>query len=275
MKTKLVAEIGINHNGDIELAKKLIDAAVLGGCSYVKFQKRTIDAVYTKEELDKYRESPFGLTNREQKEGLEFNKEEYDVIDQYCKEKGIKWFGSPWDVKSVDFLMKYNPEYIKLASASLSDTTIINKINEYNVKVIVATGMGTKDELDKCLDILGSKISWILSCTSTYPTLASDMNMNKIKTLQKMYGDYNIGFSNHSAGTLFITMAAILGCGMIEYHITLDRAMYGSDQAASIEVPGLMKIKDYIESIEKSWGSGEIQCLDNEKPIKDKLRTSK
>lgn len=283
MKTKLIAEIGINHNGDIKLAKELIDIAVLGGCQYVKFQKRTIEDVYTKEELDKERKSPWGTTNREQKKGLEFDKEEYDEIDKYCKEKGIKWFGSPWDAKSVDFLMQYNPDYIKIASATLTNKAILNRIKywldniEENIekkqtKVIIATGMSNEEEINNCLNILGNKVEYILSCTSTYPTKTVDMNMKKIITLKNKYPNYKIGFSNHSSGILFITMAATLNCEIIEYHITKDRTLYGSDQASSIEISGVIKIKDYVENIENSWGTGDINCLENEIEIKKKLR---
>ncbi len=274
----LVAEIGINHNGDINIAKKLIDAAILGGCEFVKFQKRTIEKVYTKEELDKDRESPFGTTNRQQKEGLEFGKEEYDEIDRYCKEKGIGWFASPWDVDSVDFLMQYDCPFIKVASAMNSNIELLEKIKETGKKVIISTGMTFKEELDKVLELFGDQVKYILSCTSTYPTKIEDMNMMRIITLLAGYGcdatdkPYKIGFSNHSSGIGFITMAYVLGAEMAEYHITLDRTTYGSDQASSIELPGIMKIKDIVDSYEKSWGDGEIKCLDNEKPIKDKLR---
>jgi len=277
MNTKLVAEIGINHNGDMEIVKKLIDNAVEGGCQYVKFQKRTVEDVYTPEELDKYRESPWGTTNRQQKMGLEFGKDEYDEIDAYCKEKGIEWFASPWDAKSVDFLMEYNPPYIKVASAMVTNKPMLEKIKEAvdgtDTRVIVAVGMTTEDELEAYLDILGEYTDYILSCTSSYPTPVEDMNMNRIKTLQDKYGPlYNIGFSNHSQGITFMLMAYCLGAKMIEYHITLDRTMYGSDQAASIETPGVRRIRKYLESFDKAWGNGALGCQPSEVPIKEKLR---
>ena len=154
----LVAEIGINASGDVNIAKKLIDIAKLGGCEFVKFQKRTVEDVYSKEELDKYRESPFGTTNRAQKIGIEFEKDEYDEIDKCCKEKEIKWFASPWDIKSVDFLMQYNVPYIKVASASITDKKLLNKIKETSIPVIISTGMSTQKEIDECLEILGSQV---------------------------------------------------------------------------------------------------------------------
>ncbi len=273
MKTKLVAEIGINHNGDLNIAKQLIDVAKLGGCQYVKFQKRTVEDVYTKEELDKYRESPWGTTNREQKNGLEFTKEDYDEIDRYCKEKGIQWFASPWDVKSVDFLAQYDMPFIKVASAMLTNEPMLKAIKNTDIPVIIATGMSSEFEVDRAAKFFGSQMAYILSCTSTYPTKPEDMNMNRIKTLRNRYAD-KVGFSNHSSGISFILMSYVLGAEMIEYHITLDRSMYGSDQSASIEPTGVLKIKDYIETYEKSWGDGKIECLENEKPIRDKLRSA-
>ena len=272
MRTNLVAEIGINHNGDLSIAKKLIDAACLGGCKYVKFQKRDIDVVYTKEELDKFRESPWGTTNREQKNGLEFGESEYNAIDSYCKEKGIKWFASPWDINSVKFINQYDIPYIKVASASMLDFPLLEEIKATGKPIVVSVGMLSKEELDTSLVFLGGNVSHILSCTSTYPTKPSDMNMNKIKTLFSLYGEkYKIGFSNHHQGITFILMASTLGVDMIEYHITLDRALYGSDQSASIELPRVIRIKSTLEDMESSWGDGEIKCLPSEVPIREKL----
>jgi N-acetylneuraminate synthase len=279
MHTKLVGEIGINHSGSLEIAKQLIDIAVLGKCKFVKFQKRTVESVYTKAELDKPRESPWGTTNREQKMGLEFGKKEYDEIDRYCKEKGIGWFASPWDVDSVDFLMQYNPQYIKVASAMMSNYDLLKKINESikgtKTKVIVATGMTTEMELVESLNILGyENVEYILACTSSYPTPVKDMNMAKIPHLQGMYigTSCKIGFSNHYSGLKFIYMAVALGAEMIEYHITLDRTMCGSDQASSIEPSGVLEIPGHIEMIETAWGNGKLECMPSELPIKEKLR---
>jgi N-acetylneuraminate synthase len=272
MRTILVGEIGINHGGDIEMVKKLIDAAVLGGCAYVKFQKRDIDLVYTKEELDAPRQSPWGTTNRQQKAGLEFGLADYKTIDRYCLDKGIGWFGSPWDVNSVEFLAQFNPPFIKIASALLTNLPVLKKISETDIPVIIATGMSSKEEIDFCLNLLGSQVKYILSCTSSYPTPIKDVNLSRLLTLQKTYPKYAIGYSNHHPGINFVCAAAVLGAKMIEYHITLDRASYGSDQAASIEVPGMLKIKDFVGTIEAGWGSGSIGCLESEIPIRKKLR---
>jgi len=274
-KCKLVAEIGINHNGDIELAKQLIDVASLGKCDYVKFQKRDLDLVYTKEELDKPRESPWGSTNRQQKEGLELGWREYNDIDYRCKTKGMSWFASPWDVNSVDFLKGFDSPFIKVAGASMTNYELLEKIKGTGKTVILSTGMTSKEELDKVLDIFGDQVEYILSCTSTYPTKSEDMNMCRLSTLKKLYGSkYRIGFSNHSSSINFCTMAYVLGAEMIEYHITLDRASYGSDQAASIETAGALKIGNILSHYEKSWGDGDIKCLPCEETAKSNLRKS-
>jgi N-acetylneuraminate synthase len=228
--------------------------------------------VYTKEELDKYRESPWGTTNREQKMGLEFSKEEYREIDKYCREKGIGWFASPWDVKSVDFLKEFDVPYIKIASASITDEALLDAVNKTGIPVILSTGMSTKKEIDLALSKL-DKVEYILSCVSTYPTQPKDVNMEKLLTIQGEYGDkYKIGYSNHSPGIVFMVVATALGAEMLEYHITLDRSMYGSDQAASIETSGVLKMGKYISAIDEGWGSGEISCSGAEEQVKEKLR---
>lgn len=271
MKTILVAEIGINHNGSIGIAKELIDVAKLAKCQYVKFQKRTIDVVYSKEELDKYRESPWGTTNRQQKEGLELSQDNYEEIDRHCKSRDMEWFASPWDPLSVDFLVPFNPPYMKIPSAKMMDMDLLSAVRDTNLPVIVSTGMLDKEDLDRALGILGKNVEYILACTSTYPSKSTDMHMSRIKYLKQTYPMYKIGFSNHSPGLTFITMAATLGAEMIEYHVTLDRAMYGSDQSASIEVPGMLRIAKEIADIEISWGDPSLHCLENEKPIRKKL----
>jgi len=270
---KLVAEIGINHNGDLEIAKKLIDVASLSGCQYVKFQKRDINLVYTKEELNRYRESPWGTTNREQKEGLELSYDDYCKIDEYCKKKKIQWFASAWDVNSVDFLEKFKVPFMKIPSALITNENLLYKVKKTGIPTIISCGMSNKKEIDNCIKILGDQIEYILSCTSSYPTPVEEMNMNRIKTLQKLYGKTKkIGFSNHFYSIQFIILAYILNCKMIEYHITLNRAMYGSDQAASIEPTGAYKIKGFIDTLNKGWGDGKIGCLPSEIKVKEKLR---
>ncbi len=271
-RVKLVAEIGINHNGNINIAKRLIDVAAIAGCDYVKFQKRTIDVVYPEEVLDKYRESPWGTTNREQKYGLEFGQNEYDQIDEYCRGKRIGWYASPWDVESVNFLRQYRPMYIKVASACLTDNELLAKMYGTAADLILSTGMSTRDELVQALSKVGTRTSHILACTSTYPTRDDEMNLNFIKTLQDQYPVYNIGFSNHSPGIQYSVVSAALGAKMIEFHITLDRAMYGSDQAASIETGGVMSLCKHVRNLEKAMGTGEWTVFESEEVIKKSLR---
>lgn len=278
MKTELIAEIGINSNGDVNIAKKLIDEAVNAGFQYVKFQKRTIEDVYTKEELDKPRESPWGKTNREQKMGLEFGKKEYDQIDSYCKEKGIQWFASVWDEKSVDFLMQYNPPYIKVPSALITNISLLKKIRDVvkgtNTKIIIATGMSDWKEIENCLIILNYNVECILICTSSYPTPVEDLNMSRILKAKSLFPKniIKIGFSNHSQSVNFMLMAYCLGSEMIEMHITLDRTMYGSDQSASIEPQGMQRVSKIIKAYEKAWGDENFYCTKSEIPVKEKLR---
>lgn len=273
-KTFIICEAGINHNGSLDLAKKLIDLSVLGGAKYVKFQKRDIEECYTKEFLDSPRESQWGKTQRDQKNGLEFNLDQYKEIDQYCKEKNIEWFCSVWDCKSTEFIAKnFNHPFIKIPSALNTDMKLIDSIKETNIPVIISTGMTSKEELDKVINKLGKQIKHILSCVSLYPCPDNSINLNKILTLKNEYGkDFEIGYSNHSSGILYIIAAAVLGVSCVEYHLTLDRSMVGSDQSASIEKNGVIKIKEYLDSLESAWGNGEIKCIDSEIPIMKKLR---
>ena len=272
IKTLLVGEIGINHNGDINIVKKLIDAAYLMGLDYVKFQKRTIDLVYTKEELDSYRESPWGTTFRQQKEGLEFEKAEYDEIDRYCREKGIEWFASPWDYKSVDFLMGYNCPYTKIPSPLITDLDLLKVIKRTKRPVIISTGMSTLQEVKGAVEYLHDQIKYILACTSTYPTPLEEVNLKFVETLGKQFSEYGIGYSSHSPGILFPVVSVIYGAKMTEFHITLDRAMYGSDQAASIEIGAVMKLVKYVRHLEIALGTGSWQVFPGEIKIREKLR---
>ncbi len=272
MNCLTIAEIGINHNGDLETAQKLIDAASFAGCDGVKFQKRTIDLVYSKEELDKKRESPWGNTNRQQKEGLEFGNAEYDIIDEYTKTKNLMWFGSPWDCKSVDFLAEFNPPFIKIASALITNMELLEAIKSKNIPIIISTGMSTKKEVCTAVDYLGSSLVYILACTSTYPTKAEEINLGFITTLKKEFPKHKIGFSNHSPGIIFAEAAVALDVEMIEFHITLDRTMYGSDQASSIEPFGMLRLVRNIKAIQQGMGSGEWTVFPSEELIKQKLR---
>ena len=273
MSIFIIAEIGINHNGDIEIAKKLIDVAKFAGCNAVKFQKRTIDKVYTKEFLDSYRESPWGTTQRAQKEGLEFGEKEYDEINKYCKEKGIEWFASAWDIDSQKFLRKYNLKYNKIASAMLTHEDLLDLVTDEKKYTFISTGMSTLEEIDNTVNIFKKKNCpfELMHCNSVYPMKDVDANLKIIETLRKRY-NCNIGYSGHEVG-LQISLAAVsIGATSIERHITLDRTMYGSDQAASLEPGGLIKLVRDIRVIEKALGDGIKRLTKTEESVKAKLR---
>lgn len=269
----IIAEIGINHNGDIEIAKKLIDWAVLCECDAVKFQKRTIDAVYTKEYLDSYRESPWGTTQRAQKEGLEFGKEEYDIIDSYCKEKGIEWFASAWDIEAQKFLQQYDLKYNKVASAMLVQENFLEMVAKEGKHTFISTGMSTYEEIDRAVEIFRENNCpfELMHCNSTYPMKNEDANLRMIESLRKRYG-CDVGYSGHEVGRVVSQTAVALGATSIERHITLDRAMYGSDQAASLEAEDFLKLVKAIRVIESSLGTGEKILTPAEAEVKKKLR---
>lgn len=270
--TFVVAEIGINHNGDVEIAKKLIDAAADAGCDAVKFQKRTVEVVYTPEELTKPRENPFGDTNGDLKRGLEFGKEEFDEIDVYCKKKNILWFASCWDEGSVDFIEQYNPPTYKIASASLTDDRLLKYTRATGKPIILSTGMSTLEMVRHAVKILGGDNLIICHATSTYPCELEEINLSVIQEYQKLFPDIPIGFSGHERGILPTVAAAVMGATVVERHITLDRAMWGSDQAASVEPRGMELIVKYIREYEKAKGDGEKIIYESEKPIIEKLR---
>ena len=265
------AEIGINHNGDLGLAKKLIDASVKAGCQAVKFQKRTVDVVYTADELASPRENPFGNTNGELKWGLEFSEEDYKEIDRYCKEKGILWFASCWDEQSVDFIEKFEPSCYKIASASLTDDNLLKHHNNTNRPIIISTGLSTMAQIEHAVNLLDPDNLILLHCTSTYPTKLNEINLRAIQMFKEKYS-FPIGFSGHETGLATSVAAATLGACMIERHITLDRAMWGSDQAASVEPNGFERLVKDIRAIEKAMGDGEKVVYESELPIIDKLR---
>jgi len=271
-KTFIIAEIGINHNGSMKIAKKLIDLAVLSDCDAVKFQKRTIDLVYTPEELDKDRESPFGTTNREQKNGLEFGKQEYDEIDRYCKEKGIEWFASAWDIESQKFLRQYDCKYNKVASPMLTVTPLLHAIAEEGKYTFISTGMSTLEEIDAVVAIFNEHNCpfELMHCNSSYPTEDSNANLKCMETLKERY-ECNIGFSGHEKGIQITLAATALGATSIERHITLDRYMYGSDQFASTAPMDLMKMNKLIRILEKAQGDGEKYVRDEESAAREKL----
>jgi len=272
--TFVIGEIGINHNGDINLAKQLIDGAVEAGCQMVKFQKRTIDLVYSQADLDRPRESPWGTTNRQQKEGLEFSEAEYDEIDRYCREKGIEWTASAWDIPSQMFLRKYNLRYNKVASPLLTHLELLHVIAEEGRHTFISTGMSTIQEIETAVDIFrNANCSFeLMHCNSTYPLDPADANLRVIETLRNKF-DCNVGYSGHEVGLAVSCAAVALGATSIERHITLDRAMYGSDQSASLEIGGLKKLTKYIRAIEVSLGSPVKKVHDSELPARHKLRT--
>ena len=269
--TFIVAEIGINHNGSLETGKQLIDAAVAAGCDAVKFQKRTIEVVYSASELARPRENPFGPTNGDLKRGLEFGAEQYSEIDQYCRSKGILWFASCWDEASVDFMERYHPPCYKIASASLTDDGLLRHHRKMGRPVILSTGMSTLPQIDHAVEILGMRDLVLLHATSTYPSKVEELNLRVIPRLLERYG-VPIGYSGHEVG-LYTTLAAVvLGACVVERHITLDRAMWGSDQAASVEPQGFARLVKDIRAVEAGLGDGLKRVYDSEIPIMQKLR---
>ena len=273
MSVFIIAEIGINHNGDMEIVKKLIDTAVDSHCDAVKFQKRTIDKVYSKEYLDSYRESPWGTTQRLQKEKLELGKREYDEINRYCKDKRIAWFASAWDAYSQNFLKRYDLKYNKIASAMLTSEEMLNLVAEEKKYTFISTGMSILEEIDRAVDIFRKKGCpfELLHCNSSYPMQDEEVNLKVIETLRKRY-NCNVGYSGHEVGLQISLAAVAMGASSIERHITLDRSMYGSDQAASVEPMGLMRLVRDIKIIEKALGDGVKRITEVEKNLKIKLK---
>jgi N-acetylneuraminate synthase len=269
--TFVIAEIGINHNGSIKIAKELIDVASNAGCDAVKFQKRTVDIVYSKKELDKPRESPWGTTNREQKYGLELSFDDYVEIDKYCKRKKIMWFASCWDKKSVDFIDQFNPVCYKIASATLTDNSLLKYTKGKEKPIILSTGMSTSEQIKKAVKVLGEDNLIILHCTSTYPSKPSELNLKVIPEFKKNFNS-PIGYSGHEIGVFPSVAAVLMGACVIERHITLDRSMYGSDQAASLEPQGLKRMVRDIRLVPIIMGDGIKRVYDSEQPIIEKLR---
>ena len=267
----IIGEIGINHNGDMTIAKNLIDMAEASGCNAVKFQKRTIDVVYTPEELAKPRESPFGQTNGDLKRGLEFGEKEYEEINRYCHEVEILWFTSCWDEASVDFIDKFNPPCYKIASASLTDDKLLRHTRAKGKPIILSTGMSTIEEIDHAVEVLGKKDLIILQSTSTYPADYSELDLKVIPELRRRY-DVPVGYSGHETGIATSVAAVALGACMVERHITMERSMWGSDQAASLGPSGVTRLVRDIRLIEMSMGSPAKRVFEREKPIIKKLR---
>jgi N-acetylneuraminate synthase len=267
----VIAEIGINHNGDLDLAKRLISVAVAAGCDAVKFQKRTIEVVYSAEELAKPRENPFGPTNGDLKRGLELDFYDYQEIDAYCRASKIQWFASAWDEASVDFIDRFNPPCYKIASASLTDDNLLRHTRKTGKPVILSTGMSTIEQIDHAVDVLGKKDLILLHACSTYPALYEELNLRAIPLMRKRYA-VPVGYSGHETGIASTVAAAVLGACCIERHITMDRSMWGSDQAASLEPNGISRIVRDIRLVEQSMGDGVKRVYEREQPIIKKLR---
>lgn len=273
MSIFIIAEIGINHNGDLDIAKKLIAGAHQFGADAVKFQKRTIDLVYAKELLDSPRESPWGTTQRQQKEGLEFGVAEYKEIDRYCKELGIEWFASAWDVEAQKFLRQFDGKYNKVASAMLGNFPLLKLIAEEGKHTFISTGMHGLEHIDQVVEIFkAAKCPYeLMHCVSTYPMKVEDANLKCIETLRARYG-CGVGYSGHETGLAVSVAAAALGITSLERHITLDRAMYGSDQAASVELVGLEKLVKMVRAVENAMGDGVKKVSEAETKILEKLK---
>ena len=269
----IIAELGINHNGDLNVAKKLIDLAKECGCDAVKFQKRTIDIVYSPDFLALPRQSPWGTTQRDQKAGLEFGKKEYDAIDAYCQDKGIPWFASPWDVESQKFLARYNCPYNKVASAMLTYRPLLEMIALEGKPTFISTGMSTFEQIDSALEIFQKQNTpfTLMHCISTYPCLDEDCNIRMVSVLKERYRG-PVGYSGHELGILPSVLAVAMGAEVIERHITLDRAMYGSDQAASLEKRGLQLLVRDCRLVEVVLSDGQKRLLPAEVEVKQKLR---
>jgi N-acetylneuraminate synthase len=267
----VIAEIGINHNGDLDIAKKLIDVAVSAGCDAVKFQKRTIDVVYTKEELARPRENPFGPTNGDLKRGLEFGAEQFAAIDAYCREQNIVWFASCWDEASVDFIDAFDPPAYKIASASLTDDDLLVHTRAKGKPIILSTGMSSLQQIDHAVQVLGKQDLIILHSSSTYPAHYEELNLRVIPVLAQQFA-VPIGYSGHETGIPSSVAAAAIGACMVERHLTLDRAMWGSDHAASLEPNGMTRLVRDIRLVETAMGDGVKRVLDRELPVIEKLR---
>ena len=272
-KIYVVAEIGINHNGDIDLAKELIDIASSCKCDAVKFQKREIDLVYSKEILDSPRESPWGKTQRDQKKGLEFTIEEYDEIDEYCKHKNIDWFASSWDLVSQEKMRKYNFKFNKIASAMATNLEFLECVASEKRPTFISTGMTKIEEIEDALKIFKNYNCeyMLLHTVSTYPAKESDLNLNCIKTLKERFG-VPVGYSGHEASVSPSIIAASMGAAVIERHITIDRAMYGSDQAASLQKDGLAQLVNTLKKMPLILGDGQKKILKEELDVSKKLR---
>tara|TARA_B110000046_G_scaffold61562_2_gene69174 strand:- start:5258 stop:6127 length:870 start_codon:yes stop_codon:yes gene_type:complete len=268
----IIGEIGLNHNGSMDLAKQLIDLAKMAGCDAVKFQKRTPEICVPMDQRDKMRETPWGyITYMDYRYKVEFEKKEYDEIDRYCKEKNMHWFASCWDEPSVDFMSQYDIPCFKLASASLTDTDLLKHHRSKGFPMILSSGMSEIDQIKTAIEAIGDEDLMLLHATSTYPCPAEELNLRMITTLREMY-DFPIGYSGHETGLPTTVATVALGANIIERHITLDRAMWGSDQAASVGPIGLLRLVKQIRQTEIAMGDGIKKVYESEVPIRAKLR---
>ena len=269
----VIAEIGINHNGDLGIAKQMIDAAVHAGADAVKFQKRTPDVATPLEQQNQMRETPWGyITYLEYRYKVEFNEEQYCEIDKYCQEKGIAWMVSIWDEPSVDFMQKFDTPAYKIPSASLTDVNLIRKARATGKPLILSSGMSTMEEIKKGVDVAGKENLALMHCTSTYPCEPEELNLKMIETLRREFPNLPIGYSGHEVGLVPTAVAVALGACMVERHLTLDRAMWGSDQAASVEPWGFETLVKYIRVTERSIGDGVKKVYESEKGSMKRLR---
>jgi N-acetylneuraminate synthase len=272
MSCKIVAEIGINHNGSVDLAKRMMDAAKAAGADYCKFQKRTVTEVYTAEELARPRESPFGHTNGDLKYGLELAFEQYCDIHVHSQSIDLPWFASPWDTASVFFLKAFQPPFMKVASACLTDSALLKAVKSTGIPVILSTGMSTLQEIDQAMDTLDYSQAYLLHTTSTYPCELGEINLRCIPMLHQRYPTVPVGFSSHSTSPWPAVMSVALGAQLVEAHLTLDRTMFGTDQSASLEPKAFAKMVQEIRSFEVAAGTGVKRVYPSEEPIKAKLR---
>jgi N-acetylneuraminate synthase len=269
----VIAEIGINHNGSVDLAKKLIDGAVLSGCDAVKFQKRTPELCVPRDQWNVQRDTPWGrMSYIDYRRKIEFGEAEYRIIHDYCAQKGILWFASPWDEDSVDFLAKFEPPVYKVASASVTDLDLLAKLRAAGRPVILSTGMSTMDEVDAAVAALGTDNLLVAHAVSSYPCPVTDLNLKMIPVLAARFPACPVGYSGHETGLSPTWAAVALGAAFVERHITLDRAMWGTDQAASVEISGLMRLVSNIRDIEKSMGDGVKRVTETELAAQKKLR---
>lgn len=272
--TFIVGEIGINHNGDLDIAKQLIDVAKWAGIDAVKFQKRTPELCVPEDQKNKMRETPWGyISYLDYRYKVEFSKEDYQEIDRYCKEKDVMWFASPWDEQAVDFLEEFEPVCYKIASASLTDKVLLERLKASKRPLILSTGMSTLEEIEDTINYLGTGNLIITHATSSYPCNPEELNLEMIRTLKQKF-DVPVGYSGHEVGLMTSAVAVAMGACFIERHITVDRALWGSDQAASVEPGGLQKLAKYIRVVEKAVGDGVKKVYESEKPIQQKLRRS-